>query len=143
MIDDKLIASFSEDERLLLLKLYAKITEDEYNKLHGTDDIHFHEGETNPSANDVLEQIEQESIDQYKEILNGGSLLDSPVELVFNVNCAVFEKNNSGEIINHNELFIKTYHVPLANQNEIKEYIEAFFRKFTSTLENTAKEVIN
>jgi hypothetical protein len=143
MIDDKLISSLSEDERLLLLKLYAKITEAEYNKLQGTDDIHYHEGQTNPSVDETIEHIEYEAIHQYDEIQNGGSLLDSPVELVFNVNCSVFEKNNSGEIVNHNELFIKTYHVPLANQNEIKEYIEAFFRKFTSTLENTAKEVIN
>lgn len=144
MITDEMIKSLTDEERSVLLKLYQKISEEEFKKItEDTSDIQYHATEREPTTEEIINQIEEESRHQYDQIKNGGSLLDAPVELVFNVNCAVFEKNNVGEIVNHNEIFIKTYHVPLTNQEEIKEYIDAFFKKFTVTLEETAKEVIN
>lgn len=139
-----MIKSLSEEERALLMKLYTKITEAEKKYITEDDsEIHYRAAPVEESTEEILDRIESESIHQYDEIQNRGSLLDSPIELVFNINCAAFEKNNLGEIINHNEIFIKTYHVPLTNQEEIKEYIDAFFKKFATNLADTAKEIIN
>jgi hypothetical protein len=139
-MNDKIIASLNEEEKSLLIKIFQKISES--HDISAEDDSSNKEEEKEISEEEILAEIEYDSIHQYDEILNGGSVLDSPVELVFNVNCAVFEKNNAGEIINHNELFLKTYHVPLANQQEIKDYVEAFFRKFATTVESAAEDVI-
>jgi len=142
MIDDKLIQSLNDEERQVLLKLFTKISETEYNSLYGSDDIHFHAAEKEITEKEHLQDIENAAIHQYDEIQQGGSVLDTPVELVFNVNCVVYEKNPIGEIVNQNDLFIKTYHVPLVNQKQIKDYIDSFFKKFSTSLENVAKEVI-
>ena len=142
MIDDKLIQSLNNEEQQLLLKLFTKISEAEYNSLYGVDDIHFHSAEKELTEKEHLKDIENAAIHQYDEIKQGGALLDTPVEVVFNVNCVVYEKNPIGEIINQNDLFIKTYHVPLVNQKQIKDYIDSFFKKFSTSLENVAKEII-
>lgn len=142
MIDDKLIQSLSQEERDLLLKIFTKITEAEKNSIYGDDDLHYHSAPREKTDDEIIEDIDKESNDQYDEILNGGAVLDCPVELVFNVNCVVYEKNPLGEVVNQNDLFIKTYHVPLINQIQIKDYIDGFFRKFSKTLEHVAKEVI-
>ncbi len=142
MIDDKLIQSLTQEERDLLLKIFTKITEAEKNSVDGDDDLYYHSAPKEKTDDEVVEQIEKDSTDQYEEIRNGGAVLDCPVELVFNVNCIVYEKNPLGEVVNQNDLFIKTYHVPLINQIQIKDYIDGFFRKFTKTLESVAKEVI-
>jgi hypothetical protein len=142
MITDNIIASLSDEERELLLKLYTKIAENEHKRHNSDDDIYFEPTEKTPSQEEILQQIEHDSIHQYDEIKNGEAIMDTPVELIFNVNGVVFEKNTLGEIIRQSDLFVKSYHVPLVNHNQIKEYIEKFFQKFASTLEATAKEVI-
>lgn len=138
MIDDSFINSLSEDERKLLFNLYAKITMNIDNSLP--------KDELDPDELDPEERLAKEVDDfakhQYDILEKKMTKLDSPVELVFTINCTAYEKNTKGELINCNDIFIKNYHVPLENQDQIKEFIELFFRKFAKTTEQTCQEIV-
>ena len=131
MLDDSIISSLTEDEKKVLLDLYMKIA--------------ANAEKNQPPVNkeeDLLTKIEYQSLHQYDALEQGLSKLNSPVELVFTINCTVYEKNPAGELINNNDIFIKNYHVPLENQSQIKEFIELFFKKFVRVTEDTCREVI-
>lgn len=134
MIDDSIITSLTEEERKLLFDIYSKITLNLEKNMKAQQDV--------DEEQKMFDQIDYFAKHQYDELEKKMSKLDSPVELVFTVNCTVYEKNNAGELINSNDIFIKNYHVPLENQDQIKEFVELFFRKFTTTTENTCKEVL-
>lgn len=134
MLDDSIISSLTDEERRILLDLYMKIAlnaEKNFKKDHPVNE-----------KEELLTKIEQTALHQYDQLEQGLSKLNSPVELVFTINCTVYEKNTAGELINNNDIFIKNYHVPLENQNQIKEFVELFFKKFVRATEDTCKEVI-
>ena len=135
MIDDSIMSSLTDEERKLLLDLYMKIT------LNAEKNLKKDQPPVNEEE-ELLTKIEQTALHQYDELEKGLSKLNSPVELVFTINCTVYEKNTAGELINNNDIFIKNYHVPLENQNQIKEFVELFFKKFVRVTEDTCKEVI-
>lgn len=135
MLDDSIVASLTDEERKLLLDLYMKITANAEKNLK-KDQPQVDEEEQ------LLTEIEERALHQYDALEKGLSKLDSPVELVFTINCTVYEKNPAGELINNNDIFIKNYHVPLENQDQIKEFVELFFKKFVRVTEDTCKEVI-
>lgn len=135
MIDDSIITSLSEDERKLLFNLYSKITMNLQKNISQTE-------EPKDQEQQLMEEIDDFAKHQYDILEQKMSKLDSPVELVFTINCTVYEKNPKGELINSNDIFIKNYHVPLENQDQIKEFIELFFKKFAKTTEQTCQEVI-
>jgi hypothetical protein len=131
MLDDSIVSSLTEDEKKVLLDLYMKIA--------------ANAEKNQPPVNkeeDLLTKIEYQALHQYDALEQGLSKLNSPVELVFTINCTVYEKNPAGELINNNDIFIKNYHVPLENQSQIKEFIELFFKKFVRVTEDTCREVI-
>jgi hypothetical protein len=131
MLDDSIISSLTEEEKKVLLDLYMKIA--------------ANAEKNQPPVNkeeELLTKIEYQSLHQYDALEQGLSKLNSPVELVFTINCTVYEKNPAGELINNNDIFIKNYHVPLENQSQIKEFIELFFQKFVRVTEETCRKVI-
>lgn len=124
-IDDDFINSLSEEELAVLDKLYQKQQElalEQYGSLKDNSDEYAE--------------------NQYNSIINRESCLDSPVELIFVVNCVVLNKNDSGEVISHDEILNKHYHVPLLNKDQVKEYIDGFFHKFQKSATEQAQDTL-
>lgn len=124
-IDDDFINNLSDEELAVLEKLYQKQQElalKEYDSLK--------------------DNSNEYAADQYSPIINRESCLDSPVELIFIVNCVVLNKNDSGEVVSHDEVLNKHYHVPLLNKDQVKEYIDGFFNKFQKSATQQAQEVL-
>jgi hypothetical protein len=123
--DEDFLKNFSQEELELLEKLYKTQQEmaiDSYDELKNNADEYAEE--------------------QYKSIMGNEALLDSPVELIFVINCVVLNKNDSGEVVSHDQILNKNYHVPLLNKQQVKEYIEGFFRKFQTSATQQVQETI-
>lgn len=125
MNHDDFLKQFNEEELALLEKLYQKQQE-----------LSIEQFDT------LKNQSEDYAESQYKPLMNRDSCLDSPVELMFVINCIVLNKNDSGEVISHDEILNKHYHVPLLNKDQVKEYVDGFFHKFQNSATQQAQETL-
>lgn len=70
---------------------------------------------------------------------------DAQYEIVFSVECSVFEKNEKQENASIKKIHNANYHMPIVNKSgqNIDEYISSFLKHFEKSLVNAASEVKN
>jgi hypothetical protein len=67
-------------------------------------------------------------------------LIDCPHEIVFSINANVLEQNEDGQTIGSKELCVRTYHIPIPPHKDYKEYMDAFFGFFETTLQASIEQ---
>jgi hypothetical protein len=68
-------------------------------------------------------------------------LIDCPREIVFKVEGTVLNQSDEGEIVGSEFIFDQSYHIPVPSGINYKDSMNAFLNHFTSSLEQTAKEL--
>ena len=91
---------------------------------------------------DIMEDPEKRSeFLQYDELdTSPKKITDAAHEVVFSVECSIFEQNEKRENTNLKKLYKRNFHMPVPETSDANEYMEKFLQHFQQSLINAAKE---
>jgi|TARA_B100001094_G_C18100743_1_gene755596 hypothetical protein len=114
-------------------------------------------GNNKTSAESIMQSLKESDIPQdiidsigtayaqngFSDLVDASAdkLIDCPREIVFKIEGTVLNQSNEGEIVGSEFIFDQSYHIPVPTGINYKDSINAFLNHFTSSLEQTSKEL--
>jgi hypothetical protein len=126
-----IIDSLTEEEKLVLENIQDKISS-------------FYE-EQQKIKKQQLELVTDPVIDfadNHPDLIHSKNITTAPNELIFTLKAEASSLNSKGELESIVEIIEKFYHIPLTSKDDYHLYMDSFFNKFHSTLEENCR-VIN
>jgi DNA replication initiation complex subunit (GINS family) len=128
---DAIFESLTDEEKQFLEKINNRIVE-QLNKIKETRFDHLDE---QPS------EAPLDFADRHPEIIHKKHLSVSPHEITIYIKAEVSDIDERGYLNEVKDLFEKYYHIPVAAKEDYKVYVEKFFEKFHSSLEDSCQEI--